>query len=194
MEIQPITLSGRFARLEPLAAWHAEGLYEAGREPSIWTWLTRGPFESLDDARVWVDRAMQDSRGGKEMPFAIIDARSGKAVGSTRFLDIRPASLGVEIGWTWLTPAAQRTAINTECKFMLLSHAFDTWGCGRVQLKTDLRNLRSQAAIERIGGVREGVLRKHMLTQNGHIRDTVMYSILAEEWPGVRERLKVRLT
>jgi len=126
---------------------------------------------------------------GREVPFVIVDRRSGRIAGSTRFLEITPAHRGIEIGWTWLSPDAWRTAINTECKRLLLGHCFDTLGMIRVQLKTDRRNERSQRAIERLGATREGVLRHHRIMPDGYLRDTVYYSILAEEWPAVRTRL-----
>ncbi|HRJ48186.1 MAG TPA: GNAT family protein, partial [Opitutaceae bacterium] len=125
--------------------------------------------------------------------FAVIRRADGRAVGSTSYLDIAPEHRRIEIGWTWLGAEARRTAINTECKYLLLRHAFETLGCGRVQLKTDARNLRSQAAIERIGAKREGVLRRHLVMPDGFVRDTVMFSILAEEWPAVKARLEANL-
>jgi RimJ/RimL family protein N-acetyltransferase len=140
-------------------------------------------------AKEWIEQACEESAAGRQIPFAIIHLASGRAVGSTRYLDIRREDRGIEIGWTWLGKAYQRTAMNTECKWLLLRHAFETLAAHRVQLKTDLRNLASQRAIERLGAVREGVLRRHMLLPDGHLRDSVYYSILDTEWPAVKERL-----
>jgi RimJ/RimL family protein N-acetyltransferase len=128
-----------------------------------------------------------------QMPFAIIDLVSQKAIGSTRFLDIQPANKGLEIGWTWLGQDYWRSVRNTECKYLLLSYAFEQQGAIRVQLKTDRRNQRSQLAIERIGGVKEGMLRQHMIMPDGYLRDSVYYSILDGEWPGVKKRLEAIL-
>ncbi len=138
-----------------------------------------------------IEPALEELAAGRQIPFAIVDRAIGRAVGSTRYLDIQPANRGIEIGWTWIGTAHQRTAINTECKFLLLRHAFETLGAIRVQLKTDLRNERSQRAMERIGAAREGVLRQNMLLWDGHRRDSVYYSVLVDEWPRVRERLLV---
>ncbi|MCK6455233.1 MAG: GNAT family N-acetyltransferase [Phycisphaerae bacterium] len=188
-----LTLHGTFVRLEPLGPRHAADLFAAGRDESIWTYMPRGPFDSLDDVQGWIAAAEQFRQSGAQEPFAIMDLRSERAVGSTRFLDVRPDDRGLEIGYTWLTPAAQRTAINTECKLLLLAHAFDVRRCFRVQLKTDRRNIRSQKAIERLGAVREGTLRQHMVVRDGALRDTVVYSIIDTEWPAIRDRLRERL-
>lgn len=189
----PIVLKGRFARLEPLAAAHAGGLYDAGRDPDIWRYMPNVVCSSLENVQTWIDDALARAAGGGEIPFAIIDLASGRAVGSTRYLDIRREHRGLEIGWTWLSRDAQRTAINTECKYLLLCHAFDTLGAIRVQLKTDSRNIKSQKAIERIGGLREGVLRQHMICWDGALRDSVYYSITDREWPAVKANLENRL-
>lgn len=140
-----------------------------------------------------IDAALREAAQGTRLPFAIIDLADGRAVGGTSYLDITPAHRRIEIGWTWLGARARRTAINTECKYLLLKHAFETLGCSRVQLKTDARNLRSQVAIERLGAAKEGVLRRHMVLPDGHVRDTVMYSIVSEEWPMVLKRLQASL-
>lgn len=193
MNPQPIVLTGTHARLEPLALGHAEGLYAAGRDDSVWTHLMRPALADADDARAFIAGALDAARDGAQIPFAIVRRADERVAGSTRYLNISPRDRGMEIGWTWLDPEQQRTVINTECKFLLLRHAFETLGCVRVQLKTDLRNERSQRAIERLGAVREGVLRKYQLTRGDRIRDTVMYSILDNEWPGVKARLEEML-
>jgi RimJ/RimL family protein N-acetyltransferase len=133
-------------------------------------------------------------RGGTDLPFAVIDLESERAIGMTRFLEIRPAHRSLEIGGTWYAPQFQRTAVNTECKYMLLKHAFEDQACIRVQFKTDSRNIRSQQALERIGATKEGILRNHLITPEGHFRDSVYYSILDSEWPTVKQMLERFLT
>ena len=176
-------------RLEPLAPQHARDLFAVGSDEAIWTYMPRPVLQSVEDTQAWVQEALAVAASGTQIPFAIIHRAGGKAIGSTRYLDIRREHRGLEIGWTWVGTAYQRTPVNTECKYLLLTHAFEELGAVRVQLKTDLRNERSQRAIERIGAVREGVLRKHMALWDGFIRDTVYYSILDSEWPDVKRRL-----
>jgi RimJ/RimL family protein N-acetyltransferase len=188
-----MVLEGKHVRLEQLAAGHADGLLKNCSAPEIWTWLRRGPFLSANDARAFIEEALQRAGGDGEIPFATVDRKSGEVVGSTRFLDIRPEDRNCEIGWTFLSPRCWRTAINSECKLLLLTHAFETMRMARVCLKTDSRNLRSQRAIERLGAVKEGVLRRHQLAGDGVIRDSVYYSILEEEWPAVKARLQKSL-
>jgi RimJ/RimL family protein N-acetyltransferase len=186
----PIVLEGVNARLEPLEAKHAEGLFAIGQDETIWRYLLRPKLVSLDDARNFVDEAVKVAATGTQLPFAIIDQKCNRVAGSTRYLDIRASDRAIEIGSTWLGREFQRTAINTECKYLLLRHAFEELGAVRVTLKTDGRNEQSQRAIERLGAVREGVLRKHMILWDGYIRDTVYYSILDSEWPDVKRRLE----
>ncbi|MBI5865578.1 MAG: GNAT family N-acetyltransferase [Planctomycetes bacterium] len=185
----PVSLEGAFVRLEPLSAEHVPALMEVGGDPSIWTWMTRCPANSVEDMRQWLRDALDGQAAGTQLPFAIFERTSGRVAGSTRFLNISVRDGGLEIGWTWLGVAWQRTAVNTECKLLLLRHAFETLGCVRVQFKTDALNARSRSAIERIGGRFEGILRKYQATQGGRIRDTAMYSIIDQEWPEVRDRL-----
>lgn len=187
--IAPLRLGGKHVELIPMQVSHTDGLYEAGRSPEIWTYM-RLPVASREDMTRFVTLALHEQEAGREIPFVIRERASGKIVGSTRFLDIRPADRGVEIGWTWMSPAVWRTPLNTECKYLLLRHCFETLGLIRVQLKTDARNVRAQRAIERLGAVREGVLRHQFIMPDGYLRDSVYYSILAEEWPGVRARLE----
>jgi RimJ/RimL family protein N-acetyltransferase len=151
------------------------------------------PPESLSDIDLFIESALQDQAGGTTVPFAIIDRATNGVVGSTRYLDIRSIHSGLEIGWTFLDTRVWRTGINTECKYLLLRHAFEDVGCARVQLKTDARNERSRNAILRIGAQFEGVLRKHQLRRDGTLRDTAMYSIIDEEWPAVKEGLEARM-
>jgi RimJ/RimL family protein N-acetyltransferase len=189
----PVTLSGRHVRLEPLGLHHAPDLLEAGRDESIWTYLSGSAFRDLAHTEAWIAGVLPEVEAGRQVAFATIDLARGRAVGSTRYLDIRPADRGIEIGSTWLGVSAQRTAVNTESKFLLLRHAFETLGAVRVQLKTDARNVRSQNAIARLGAVREGVLRRHMTVRDGHVRDSVYFSVIEEEWPSVKAALLARL-
>jgi RimJ/RimL family protein N-acetyltransferase len=186
----PVTLTGTHVRLEPLEPRHATGLVVAAADPRIWLYLTGPQPDTLPAMQQWIDKALQVAAGGTQIPFAIIDRANDRAVGSTRYLEIRPADRGIEIGSTWLGADAQRTSINTEAKYLLLRHAFETLGALRVQLKTDRRNEKSQRAIERLGAVREGILRKHVVMWDGYVRDSVYYSITDDEWPSVRARLE----
>ncbi len=187
--IAPVRLAGRHIELIPMDASHTDGLYEAGRSPEIWTYM-RMQVSSRDDMARLVLQALGERDAGREIPFVIRDRAAQRIVGSTRFLDIRPADRGIEIGWTWLDPAVWRTPVNTESKYLLLRHCFETFGLIRVQLKTDARNVRARRAIERLGAVREGVLRHQFVMPDGYLRDSVYYSILAEEWPAARAHLE----
>ena len=188
-----VVLRGDAVRIEPLDAGHADDLLTAAANPRIWRYLPIPQPTTIEQVRAWIAEALRLAASGDELPFAILDARSGLAVGSTRYLEIRPAWRTLEIGWTWLAAEAQRTRVNTECKYLLLRHAFEELGAQRVQFKTDSRNTQSQAALERIGAVREGVLRKHRILYDGYVRDSVYFSILDDEWPAVRARLEERL-
>jgi N-acetyltransferase len=190
MWVEPVTLVGNVARLEPMGPQHLDGLLAAGVDPTIWPWMPENPSTSRDAMSRWLDAALAQRDAGAQQPFAIIAQSSGTVVGSTRYLEIMPFDHTVEIGWTWLAPAVQRTAVNTECKYLLLRHAFEDLHAMRVQLKTDLRNTRSQAAIARLGAVREGVLRKHRIVQDNYPRSTVMFSIIDDEWQSVKARLE----
>lgn len=190
MDIKPVTLTGRVVRLEPLSQVHAPDLALVGQDDSIWAYIPYPPVHSEADMRAWVDDMLARQARGADLPFAVVHLASGRAIGATRYMDIQPANRGLEIGGTWYGRAFQRTAVNTEAKYLLLGHAFERLGCIRVQLKTDRRNERSQRAIERIGAVREGVLRHNMIMPDGHRRDSVYFSILAEEWPAVKARLE----
>ncbi len=187
--IAPVRLAGRHIELIPMDASHTDGLYEAGRSPEIWTYM-RIRVAGPDDMARLVREALLAQAEGREIPFVIRDCAAQRIVGSTRFLDIRPADRGIEIGWTWLDPAVWRTPVNTQSKYLLLRHCFETLGLIRVQLKTDARNVRAQRAIERLGAVREGVLRHQFVMPDGYLRDSVYYSILAEEWPAVGAHLE----
>jgi RimJ/RimL family protein N-acetyltransferase len=191
---RPVTLVGQYVRLEPLAMGHVADLYVALRiEPEIWRWWKIAPPETLAGMEDWLRSTLDEQAKGNVVAFAQIDLPSGKAVGSTTYMDIRRSDCGLEIGSTWLGRPWQRTGINTEAKYLLLRHAFEVLLAARVQLKTDGRNLQSQTAIERLGAVREGVLRKHMVVRDGFLRDTVMFSIIDEEWPRVKARLEAKM-
>jgi len=189
VNVKPVVLTGERAMLVPMEVSHVEALYEAGRSPEIWPYMPMW-VRTLEDMRKLLEEALRARDRGAEFPFAIIERSLNRIVGSTRFLEITPAHRGIEIGWTWLSPDVWRTLINTECKYLLLRHCFETLGALRVQLKTDARNVRSQVAIERIGGVREGLLRHHRIMPDGYLRDSVYYSILIGEWPAVKARLE----
>jgi RimJ/RimL family protein N-acetyltransferase len=193
LEIKPVTLTGRVVRLEPLGDAHVPDLAAVGQDDSLWAYIPYPVVRSEADMRAWVGDLLERQARGADLPFAVIHLETGRAIGASRYLDIQPANRAVEIGGTWYGRAFQRTAVNTEAKYLLLSHAFDDLGCIRVQLKTDLRNERSQRAIERIGAVREGILRHNLIMPDGHRRNSVYYSILAEEWPGVKARLESML-
>lgn len=193
LPIAPVTLTGRFVRLEPLSERHTLDLARAGADESIWRYMPYGPVTTEARMRAWIQDLLERQQRGGDLPFAVIHLESGRAVGATRYMDIRPEHRGLEIGGTWYGLAYQRTSVNTESKYLLFTYAFETLGCIRVQLKTDLRNERSQRAIERLGAVREGVLRNHMILPDGYLRSSVMYSVIAEEWPGVKRRLEAKL-
>ena len=195
MKIEPMTLTGKWVRVEPLEERHAADLYVAGASLEIWTYMSRGRgvFTSVEDTVELIRGAHKDAKELSQIPFAIINLEKGKAVGSTRYMDISRPDWRVEIGWTWLAVSEWRTPINTECKYLLLKHAFETLHCVRLQIKTDLRNVQSQKAIERLGAVKEGVLRQQMLRHDGYVRDTVMYSIIEAEWGEVKQRLEDKL-
>lgn len=184
-------LAGRFVRLEPLAEEHRAGLRAAADDEAIWRHLTvvgRGPaFGAVFDG------ALAERAAGRRLPFAVRRLADGALVGSTSFLDPEPRHRRVEIGATWYVPAAWGTAVNPECKLLLMTHAFETLELNRVSFVTDVRNERSQAAIAKLGAVREGVCRAHMVTQGGRVRDSVLFSIIAPDWPAVKERLIARL-
>ena len=192
MIVAPCTLAGRHVRLEPLELSHAEELLEVALEPELWRFTTRR-VDSPETMRSYLETAMAERDAGVSLPFVTREATSGRAIGSTRFLNISRHDRRVEIGWTWIGKRWQRTAANTEAKYMMLRHAFETWECVRVELKTSTLNDRSRAAIERIGGVEEGIFRRHTRNADGTWRDTIWFSIIDREWPDVKQRLEERL-
>ncbi len=193
MDVQPVTLKGRVVRLEPLTEAHIPDLAKAGLEEKIWHYMRYGQVETIEQLSQWVRELLLLQAAGTDLPFAVIYSATGRAVGSTRYLDIDHENRSVEIGGTWYGLDYQGTLVNTECKYLLLMHAFEVLGCVRVWFKTDRRNLRSQRAIERLGAVKEGMLRNHMILPDGTLRDSVMYSILPQEWPQVKRMLEARL-
>lgn len=190
--LDPVVLEGDVVRLEPLAATHLAGLVEAGRDPAIWTWMF-APLTTREAMAAWLDAAIGAADAGLELPFATVERASGRVVGSTRYLSLALEHRRLEIGWTWLAPAWQGTAVNSEAKLLLLEHAFEAVGCRRVEFKTDARNERSRAALEAIGARFEGVFRKHMIMADGRQRDSAWFSIVDDEWPAVREGLRARV-
>lgn len=185
------TLEGRLVRLEPLGRRHAAGLWEASRDPRTWRWLPIPQPSTRPELDAWVEDALRTAATGAEMPFATI--RTERVVGSTRFLALRPEHASVEIGWTWLDPSAWGAGVNVEAKLLMLRHAFEAWGCRRVELKTDARNERSRGAMEAMGATFEGTHRKHMLVRGGENRDSAWYSVTDDEWPTVELGLTARL-
>ena len=186
----PVTLEGRFVRLVPLSEAHVPGLAAVGCDDRIWQLMLYGLIRSEDDMQAWVRGLLESQAAGTDLPFAVIHLASGRVAGATRYMEIRPAHRGLEIGGTWYGLEFQRTMVNTECKYLLLRHAFETLGTIRVQFKADMRNERSQRAIERIGARREGVLRNHYILPEGVMRASVYYSIIDSEWPEVKQRLE----
>jgi len=190
MRVEPVVLTGSVVRLEPMRPQHAQALLEVGQDHSNWMYMLANPSGSLASMQAWVNYAVTEMEHGRALPFVIIQQSSERIVGSTRCWNIMAEDHGLEIGTTWLMPEVRRTAINTECKYLLLRHAFETLEAIRVQLKTDSRNLRSQRAIERLGAMKEGVLRNHMIMPDGQYRHSVYYSVIKQEWPAVKARLE----
>jgi RimJ/RimL family protein N-acetyltransferase len=184
---------GRLAIVEPLAADHEPGLIEAAGEPELFEWMPVDMASSREALRDWLATTLEASRAGREVPFAIIDATSGKLVGSTRFLELRFEHLRAEIGWTWLARPAWSTGVNVETKLLLLRQAFEEVGLRRVEFKTDARNERSRGALLALGTRFEGILRKHMVVRDAGARDSAYYSVIDDEWPALREQLGRRV-
>ena len=194
MEVKPIILTDKHVRLEPMTENHIEGLAEIGIGHAFWDFMVYGEMNSVDDMRGWVKDILARGEKGTDLPFVAIHLASGRVAGATRYLNIMSNDRGLEVGGTWYGLDFQRTPVNTECKYLLFHHAFETLKCIRLQLKTDSLNLRSQTAIERIGAKKEGVLRNHMILPDGRIRHSVYYSILDTEWDGVKKKLEEMMT
>jgi RimJ/RimL family protein N-acetyltransferase len=184
-------LEGRVVALEPLEARHEAGLLEASRHPEIWTWLS-GQMLTVEQFGRWFHAALDAAAQGVEGPFATVERASGRVVGASRYLSLRPEHRGLEVGWTWLEPGAWRTGANVEAKLLMLEHAFERLDCLRVEFKTDARNERSRAALAALPAQFEGVFRRHMVTPYG-LRDSAYYSVIADDWPAVRDNLRARL-
>lgn len=192
MIIEPLSLNGERVLLRPLTREDAPALAAVGLDEGTWKWVpTR--VTNAAEMQAYVDDALALQEQGKALPFVIVDKETAEICGSTRFGNIEPAHRRLEIGWTWVSPAFRRSHVNTEAKFLLLSHAFDVLGANRVELKTDALNERSRNAILRIGAKQEGILRSHVVTWSGRVRDTVYFSIIREEWPAVRANLWARV-
>jgi len=192
MKVSPRILEGEIVRLEPLVASHVEDLARVGLDPSLWQLQPR-PVRSVSNMRAYVELALEDQRLGRSLPFAIVDRAGQIVIGSTRFMDIAPEHRRLEIGATWLSPAYQRTGANVEAKLLMLDYAFDVAGAQKVVFKTEALNDQSRRAILALGAVEEGVLRRHLISDDGRRRDMAYFSILDDEWPTVRERNKARL-
>jgi RimJ/RimL family protein N-acetyltransferase len=199
MEVSPVILEGQHVRLEPLSPAHEESLIAAASDGELWN-STVTIVPSRATMAAYIEAALSGQAQGDELPFVIIrkaprdvGTTGGEVVGTTRFYDIRPTDRRVAIGYTWLSVSAQRTRVNTEAKLLLLTHAFEHWRCIRVEFITDVLNQQSRTAILRLGAKEEGILRNHMIMPDGRIRDSVVFSIIAEEWPEVKARLAARL-
>jgi RimJ/RimL family protein N-acetyltransferase len=192
MLVHPVTLEGRFVRLEPLSLSHLPELCEVAFDEEIWRFTT-SVIEKPEDLREYIETALRWQGEGSALPFATVDKQSGRAVGSTRFAAIDRVNHHMEIGWTWIARDYQRTYVNTEAKYLMLSHAFETLGCLRVEFKTDSLNEKSRRAILRIGAKEEGTFRNHMIMPSGRIRHSVYYSIIDSEWPQAKAALEEKL-
>jgi RimJ/RimL family protein N-acetyltransferase len=192
--VTPLTLEGSVIRLEPVRPDHVEAFWQAAKDSleDIFQWI---PYrmKSFEDFERVVEKALAEQKRGESVVFATVESKSGRVIGSTRFMNIDRVNRRVEIGSTWIAPAWQRTAVNTEAKYLMLRHAFDVWQCFRVELKTDALNRKSRNAILRIGAKEEGTLRRHVLTWTGRVRDSVYFSILDTEWPEVKSALEKKL-
>ncbi len=186
-----VPLEGPLVRLEPLTSGHAEGLGASGSDPVIWRWMPTGTAPAEESGMdEWIDAALREAAAGERVPFAVVDRRSGQAIGSTSYLELRAEHRGLEVGWTWYARERWGSGVNAACKLLLLEHAFERAGAIRVELKTDRRNERSRAAMEKIGARFEGVLRNHRVLPGGGYRDSAYYSVIDEEWPAVRSGLE----
>ncbi len=190
LDPQPVTLTGRLVRLEPLGLEHADDLYAVDTDDSIWRYLPRPAFSGLEDAQEWIEQSMAQTSRGERVAFAVVHRETGQAIGSTAYLDIDRPNRVLEIGMTWYATPWQRTGVNTECKYLLMGHAFEEQSARRVCLKTDSRNQRSRQAILRLGAVEEGTWRNHRIAWDGADRHSVFYSVIDTEWPDVKLRLE----
>jgi RimJ/RimL family protein N-acetyltransferase len=186
-------LAGRLVTVEPLEERHEPGLWAAAGDPEVWRWMTTSAGAGRSEFRAWLDAALDAGRTGEQMPFAILDARDGAPVGSSRYLTLRPEHRGLEIGFTWMARSAWGTGMNTESKLLLLAYAFERLGCMRVEFKTEALNARSRAALAALPAQFEGVFATHMLVRDGEVRDSAWYSVVDDDWPDVRRALEARV-
>jgi RimJ/RimL family protein N-acetyltransferase len=193
MTVQPVRLTGSIVCLEPLSEAHVPDLAVVGKDEAIWQFLPYGNINTEAKMSEHVKMLLARASRGTDLPFAVVLLESNQPIGCSRYLEIREDQRALEIGGTWYGRAYQRSGVNTECKYLLIKHAFETLGCIRVQFKTDARNQRSQKSLERIGAVKEGTLRKQMITADGHVRDSIYYSIIESEWPSVKAKLEEKL-
>jgi RimJ/RimL family protein N-acetyltransferase len=192
MFVEPITLQGNHVRLEPLSLAHLDGLCDVGLEPKLWRWTTSS-VRAAEDMRAYVETALRWQAAGTALPFTTFSAETSRVIGSTRFANIDRTNRRVEIGWTWVGIRWQRTSVNTEAKYLMLRHAFETLGCIRVEFKTDSLNERSRNALLRIGAKEEGTFRNHMIVHDGRYRHSVYFSMIESEWPQIKARLEEKL-
>ena len=193
MNLAAITLEGKHVRLVPMGLHHVDALWAAAQDPKTWE-FSSAVIRSAEECHKYVETALSWLSAGTAVPFVTMDRASNQVIGSTRFANIDRTHKRAEIGWTWINPKWWRSAINTEAKYLMLRHAFETWKCIRVELKTGTKNVRSRNAILRLGAKEEGILRHHIIQPDGSYRDTVYFSILDEEWPGVKQRLEQGLS
>ena len=190
--VEPVTLTGRLVRLEPLSLDHLDGLAAVGLDPAIWRFTVARPTDR-DGLRRWIEAALAAAAAGTEQPFATIELGSGRPIGSSRYMSIVPDHRRLEIGWTWLTPSWQGRGANREAKLLLLEHAFERLAANRVEFKTDSTNERARAALLGIGATFEGIFRNHMIMPEGRLRHSAWYSVVTEDWPVVKARLQASL-
>jgi RimJ/RimL family protein N-acetyltransferase len=186
--IRPVVLEGRIVRLEPLRRDHLDGLAEVAFDPALWRFTLARPVDRAD-LEAWLETALDNAEEGAEMPFATVDQASGRAIGSTRYLNIVPEHRRFEIGWTWIATTAQRTGANREAKLLQLTHGFEQLGANRIEFKTDSLNEKSRAALLGIGAQFEGIFRNHMIMPEGRLRHSAYYSVTRDDWPEVKARL-----
>ncbi len=192
MDPTPPLLKGRRIRLEPLSLNHHAALCEVGLDPELWRW-SMSPITTPERMKQDIETALKWRVDGTAIPFATVDLGSGRVIGSTRFANIDRRNRRAEIGWTWIAPPWQRTSANTEAKFLMLKHAFEKLGCIRIEFKADALNEQSRRALLRIGATQEGIFRNHMIAESGRIRDSVYFSVIEAEWPGIKARLEEKL-
>lgn len=192
MKIEPVILEGKFVRLEPLSIFHLSQLCEVGLDEDLWK-INPTQITNESEMKSYLETALEEQVRGVSLPFATIEKSSNKTIGSTRFGNISTQHKRVEIGWTWIAKDWQRTYVNTEAKYLMLAHAFETWKCNRVEFKTDVLNEKSRKAILRLGAIQEGIFRKHVVCQSGRVRDSIYFSIVDSEWGKVKKNLEIKL-